>query len=168
MGVSVRRIEEGDLERLIQLRLAALADAPGAFLARLEDERAMDEAAWRRRLESNVEGVRTVGFFVVVDGRERGLVVGVRPEGEPEVVDLNAMWVAPDARGRGAGRALVEAVCEWGRAVGCTRATLCVIDGNREAAALYRACGFVETRRCEEDHVVGRTQILMARALDGR
>lgn len=165
MGVSVRRVEAGDLELLTRLRLAALADAPGAFLARLEDERAMDEAAWRRRLDSNVEGIRTVAFFAVVDGRERGLVVGVRPEDEPDAVDVNAMWVAPEARRRGAGLALLEAVCDWGRGLGCTRATLCVIAGNEEAAALYRARGFVETRRCADG---GRTQILMERGLDAR
>jgi len=160
VAVTVRRVSSGDFELVKRLRLESLELAPGAFLSTLADERAMPEERWQERLDSNVAGVRTAGFLAVVDGEEQGLVVGVRPEGQPDAVDLNAMWVAPAARGRGAGRALVEAVCGWARELGCTRVTLCVIEGNPGAEALYR--GFVETSRCapEDDP---RRQIRMER-----
>ena len=162
MAVTVRRVTADDFEVVKQLRLESLERAPGAFLSTLAEERAMPEERWQERLDSNVAGVRTAGFLAVVDGEAQGLVVGVRPEGRPDVVDLNAMWIAPAARRRGAGRALVEAVCDWARELGCARVTLCVIEGNPGAEALYRACGFTEVSRCAPDDDP-RRQIRMER-----
>ena len=54
------------------------------------------------------------------------------------------MWVAPEARGRWLGRALVESVIDW---AGGRRVQLDVTDDERArgAAALYRSLGFEPT-----------------------
>lgn len=152
-GVSVRRVTLEDLELLKRLRLAALADAPHAFCARLSDEEAMPESAWRARVASNAEGVQTVGFFAIVDGAPRGMVVGVLDARRARTAELNALWVAPEGRGRGAARALVEAVCGWARGRGCDTVRLRVIDENAPALGLYLSCGFRKTgeRRPQAD-----------------
>jgi ribosomal protein S18 acetylase RimI-like enzyme len=143
--VEIRRIRADDFALARTLRLAALADAPTAFSSRLEDEQAFAESVWRARAASNEEGLRTVGFFAVVDGAAQGLVVGILGDPVATRAELVSMWIAPAARGRGAARALVEAVCAWARARGCREVTLEVTDANAPARALYRSCGFVET-----------------------
>ena len=57
---------------------------------------------------------------------------------------LVGMWVAPDLRGSGVARELVEHVIEWSRVHGRTRVVLSVEGGNAAAARLYEKCGFVE------------------------
>jgi ribosomal protein S18 acetylase RimI-like enzyme len=66
---------------------------------------------------------------------------------EADTVQLWGMWVAPEARGRGTGRALVEAVVAWARERGAAAVRLDVTDTERArpAAALYRSLGFAPT-----------------------
>jgi ribosomal protein S18 acetylase RimI-like enzyme len=52
------------------------------------------------------------------------------------------MWVAPEARGRGVGDALIAAVEQWARRSGAGTLLLSVAAGNAAAAALYRRNGF--------------------------
>ena len=55
---------------------------------------------------------------------------------------LEDLFVEQPARGRGLGRALVEAACERARARGARRIELDTSESNRAAIALYEACGF--------------------------
>lgn len=61
-----------------------------------------------------------------------------------ETVYLVGMWVAPDLRGSGVARELVERVVEWSLDHGRSRVVLSVANGNVRAARLYENCGFVE------------------------
>ena len=47
------------------------------------------------------------------------------------------MWVAPDLRGMGLARDLVESVLEWARQRGSDRVCLSVEPSNERAARLY-------------------------------
>lgn len=53
------------------------------------------------------------------------------------------MYVAPEARGRGVGRALLRALIAHARSRGVERLTLGVATTNHAARELYRASGFV-------------------------
>jgi ribosomal-protein-alanine N-acetyltransferase len=70
---------------------------------------------------------------------------GYVPAGD--TVHLWGMWVAAEARGRGLGRALIEAVLAWARERGAPMVVLEVTDTERaaSAAALYRSLGFAPT-----------------------
>jgi len=63
---------------------------------------------------------------------------------EPETAHLVGMWVAPELRGSGVARKLVERVVDWSRAHGRSRVVLSVEGDNGRAARLYEKCGFVE------------------------
>lgn len=55
---------------------------------------------------------------------------------------LNDLFVAPAARQRGIGRALLDAVRDYGASTGAKRLVLSTATTNREARALYESCGY--------------------------
>lgn len=56
-------------------------------------------------------------------------------------------FIVPGARGTGVGRALVEAVADWGRAKGCTELASNALLENTASHAFHEAVGFEETER---------------------
>jgi ribosomal protein S18 acetylase RimI-like enzyme len=75
-------------------------------------------------------------------------------------INVHDLAVLPEARGKGVGRALLEAVTAHGRARGCCKLTLETQEHNETAQRLYRSAGF------EDGHVLGGGEVIfMAKAL---
>lgn len=136
---SIVRAAERDWERVREIRLRALADAPSAFGSRFEDEREKPESLWRGRLAN-----RDAATFLAVDeDRAIGLVaVFFEDVGRAHLV---SMWVSPEARREGIGRALAETVVDWARRNGADIVELWVTETNEPARRLYDRCGFAFT-----------------------
>lgn len=117
------------------VRLRALADAPGAFGSVLADWADASEDAWRRRLE---------GVPLNLVARRGDDVVGMASGAlDGDHAELISMWVDPAVRGAGVGDALVDAVVDW--AAGLGRSTyLMVRSDNARAIAAYERAGFVD------------------------
>jgi ribosomal protein S18 acetylase RimI-like enzyme len=110
-----------------------------------------------------------VTFLAVVDGTDAGLAVGAPHHNIPGDAGLYAMWVAPDARGRGVGTALVAAVVDWARAAGHGCLRLEVADDNAPAVRLYERAGFAATGRRghlppPRDHITEHERALVLRS----
>ena len=60
----------------------------------------------------------------------------------PGVAELKRMYVAPQARGRGLGRTLLEALERGAAELGCDTARLDTMGAMAEAGALYRSAGY--------------------------
>ncbi|MBX9399799.1 GNAT family N-acetyltransferase [Lysobacter sp. BMK333-48F3] len=60
---------------------------------------------------------------------------------------LEGWYVAPERRGQGYGRALIDAVEAWTRAQGCSELASDAELDNRDSHAAHAACGFAETER---------------------
>jgi GNAT superfamily N-acetyltransferase len=139
----VRRLKPGETPLLRDLRVAALRDAPNAFGRTLADALAQPDTYWTDMAQSVTEPGRHVMFLAEEDDRPLGIVFGIRKaEG---IADLGGMWVDPRARGRGAGRALAEAVLDWARSEGFATVVLWVTEGNVAAQTLYARLGFAPT-----------------------
>jgi GNAT superfamily N-acetyltransferase len=141
--VRIRLATRGEWERLRELRLRSLADAPDAFGSTLDFERRHEQGAWVRWIEG-WEGARNA-LFVAERGAEWiGMAVGSRTGDEPDA-HLYGMWVDPEWRARGIGGRLVDRVLGWARSWGAGSVILAVTETNADAAAFYERLGFVDT-----------------------
>lgn len=138
--IVVRELSVDNWAEWRDLRLAALRESPEAFSSKLVDWQGEGdtEPRWRARL-------RDVSLNVLadLDGVPAGMVSGHLSE-RGDTATLMSMWVAPSARGRGVGDALVRAVVRWSEGRGAGELALRVAGGNEYAMALYQRHGFVE------------------------
>ena len=141
MSLSVRIATLADWQQWRELRLRALAGAPDAFGETLEAARAHDEATWRRFVEPRPDAIR---LFAERDGVPVGMCVGVIADDQRRA-NLYAMWVAPEARGSGAGAQLVDTVLRWARSHAALEVELRVSERHEPARRLYERCGFRDT-----------------------
>jgi len=139
--VIVTRLGPDDVARARAIRRRALADAPDAFWETLEEENARPDSDWTARLAVP----EAVTFVASLDGDDVGLVIGMPHHEHAEDAGLYSMWVAPAARGQGAGEALITSVIAWARAAACPTVRLDVGDANLPARRLYERMGFTPT-----------------------
>ena len=139
--MDIERMEPDGWDRVRAIRLRALREAPDAFGSTLEREEDREPEFWRERLANP-----DAATFIAMSGDEDvGVVMGADFRGRPAAAGLFAMWVAPEARGRGAAGPLVEAVIAWARSSGYERVLLEVGDTNTAAIRLYEKKGFAPT-----------------------
>lgn len=118
---------------------------PAAILERMDVDR--NVARLRARIEASPEGASSSPITLVVeDGL--GAVAGYalagpcRDDDARELGEVEAIYLAPDARGRGLGRPLLEAAAAALRQAGFDTAVLWVLTANGPARRFYEAAGF--------------------------
>jgi ribosomal protein S18 acetylase RimI-like enzyme len=139
----VRRLAPADAPAYRALMLDAYRDHADAFTSSHAERAAQPADAWAWRLAPGDGATQRV--FGAFDGEVLVGAAGWRRGERGKVAhrgELFGMAVAAAARGRGAGRALVEAVLDDARAAGLVTMTLTVTDGNVPAERLYARCGF--------------------------
>jgi ribosomal protein S18 acetylase RimI-like enzyme len=138
----VERAQLADWQRIRSIRLRSLADAPDAFGTTLAEDAVRPDAEWRARVENDA----VANFLAMTADRNcLGMAVGAPHTDYSDTAGLFGMWVASEARGRGVGTTLVEAVIGWARNENYKRVLLDVGDENAVAIRLYESCGFVPT-----------------------
>jgi len=142
-ALSVVRLETSHVADYRELMLRAYAQAPDAFTSTPEERAAQPESWWVKRIADPAG--HSVAFGCL-DGESLVGTVTVEFSSKPKTrhkAHVIGMFVAPEARGRGAARLLVEAALDLCRSrEGITSVTLTVTEGNEPAIALYRAVGF--------------------------
>lgn len=126
-------------------------------------------------LAARAAGLRTLladdgrsGVWVLCDG-ERVVGVVTALERIAGVLSIG-MVLLPDARGRGGGRGLLDAVLDHARATGAHKVDLEVWPDNGRAIALYTAAGFavegLRERHYRRRDGSLRSSLIMARRVD--
>lgn len=164
--IAIRLLRPEDAPAFISLRREALEAAPLAFAASPEDDRGLSEDFMRSSIEDSEEaavlgafegdrlvGIAGVGRYAKRKQRHRAIIWG--------------MYVSPTTRGRGLGRALLDAAVDRARQwPGVRQVHLSVTDAAPEARRLYESAGFrewgVEPRSLEAaGRVVDETHLVL-------
>jgi GNAT superfamily N-acetyltransferase len=141
--VAVRRIAEADGPLLREVRLAAIADSPGAFTTNLEAARARPDEAWSRVAGAHSGADDQASWFAEVEGETAGMVSAFRTD--DGAVTMTSLWSAPPFRRMGVADALVAAVRDWAVEVGAVEVRQWLVERNAHARAFHEAQGFVPT-----------------------
>jgi len=139
----LRPLSATDAEAYQVLRLRSLQEHPEAFALALEDEQETALETVARRLEHSSTERYILGAFegetligILSFRRWEGLKIRHR-------ASVSSMYVPPESRGRGVGRALLEEAIDRARAItGVEDLILAVTGGNEQARALYLKVGF--------------------------
>lgn len=143
--VTVRLLDESDAGPYGELRLRVLREHPHAFTSSYEEEAAKPVSWVEGRLKPKLSPPERfiLGAFSH-DGRllgSVGLAVEEKQKQRHKAL-LFGMFTAPEERGKGVGRALLEAcVARAASLPGLERINLTVTDGNA-AEKLYASVGF--------------------------
>jgi len=142
-SMHIARLTAQDAPRYRALMLHAYEAATDAFTSTAEERAAEPDSWWVKRLadpaslsiafgaffEEDLAGTVTLEFASKPKTRHKAHLIG--------------MFVSERLRGRGAGRALVDAALQAAAArPGMRVVTLTVTQGNEAAIALYESCGF--------------------------
>jgi GNAT superfamily N-acetyltransferase len=141
-AVEVRRMRASEWRSLRSLRLEALQDSPLAYGSTHEREVQRPDGEWLERAAAGAAADDEVAFAAVTGDRWVGMARGYL---ELPVAHLIAVYVTPDWRQRGIGRAVSLAVVAWARERGAGAVLLSVSDWNEGARQVYEAIGFVPT-----------------------
>ncbi|HQX61252.1 MAG TPA: GNAT family N-acetyltransferase [Burkholderiaceae bacterium] len=141
----VAQLQAADAARYRTLMLQAYELAADAFTSTAAERAAEPESFWARRI-ANPTGLGAV--FGAFEGEELVGTVALEFSARPKTKHKGhviGMYVAPQARGTGAGRALAAAVIAHASArEGLLLLNLTVTEGNAPAGHLYRSVGFQE------------------------
>ncbi len=144
----IRRLIEDDLDALWRLRLQALSDSPEAFGSTYEETLKRGKDVMLRRLQQGGDENFYLGAFEQNPLDQSGMVgiVGFfREQGAKErhKGTLVSLFVAPEKRSLGAGKALVQAlIAEARQLAGLEQLLLAVVPSARVARSLYRSLSF--------------------------
>jgi len=144
----IERVGPEQWELLQSARLAALADAPAAFGATLDDESSLPESSWRART------AEAAWFVATHRDIPAGLVAltGIDPDTRdsmplvldppPAEIKILGMWVHAGFRSAGVADELIAQCARFAYDHGVASVTLGVFDDNARAIRFYERCGF--------------------------
>ena len=162
--ISVRPLGAEEWERYRAVRLTALSESPGAFVATHEEEAAQPEEFWRSRMQ------RSTRLLAERDGVPLG-IASVGAAEDPGVAELFGLWVRPEARGSGVATALVRAGARVAATAGNRQLHYWVGTENGRAVAFASGFGFRPTAQRRPMRVVseddGEEEIAMTFPLAG-
>src|SRR5918992_1777555 len=103
MTFEIRSGTPGDWQVYRDIRLRMLRETPDAYASSYANEAAFSEFRWRQRLDNPM-------LFLASDQRAEVVGTVTALEQAAGTVEVVAMYVAPEARGQGCARQLLDAV----------------------------------------------------------
>ena len=139
--IAVRALDEGEWQVYREVRLAALQEAPEAFVTTYAEAAAQPEQYWRDCL------VRAHQLLAERDGTPLGVVSVEMTADATQSADLYGLWVTPEARNSGVASRLVQAAADQAIEDGCTKLFYWVSTENGRAIGFASNAGFRVTSK---------------------
>ncbi len=140
--MEIRRLTSADAAAYRTVRLAGLLEMPTAFAASYEAERSWPLSAYEQRLDAEPDR----GTFGAFDGPKLVGIVTLGRESMPKLMHKAHIWgmyVLPEARGRSAGRRLLQHAIDLARGIPEIRQVNVSANAtNAPALRLYESAGF--------------------------
>ena len=127
-------MSSADAEAVLAIYAAGIATGHATFQTEVPGWQQWDAAHLQApRLVARGTDGELLGWCALSDVSSRPVYAGVKEE---------SVYVAPSARGRGVGRALLDAMCRESEAAGIWTLQTGIFPENRSSLALHEACGF--------------------------
>ena len=139
--IRVRLLGEEEWQQYREVRLAALKNAPEAFVADFEDEASRDEEFWRERM------LRASRIVAEREGELVGLVGLGRHDEDPEAGEVFGLWTSPTVRGQHVARDLVSTAAQKAAEDGCRLLYFWAISDQPSAVGFASSFGFRPTSK---------------------
>lgn len=139
--ISIRRLRPGEGQLYKEVRLAALKDAPYAFTTTYASALSRSPESWSAQADGSATGPDRCTVIAFADESPVGIAAVYRNEESREDAELLQVWVAPDFRGTGVARDLVDTLIDWCADNGIRRVFAGITQGNDRALRFYRKCG---------------------------
>jgi ribosomal protein S18 acetylase RimI-like enzyme len=139
--MEIQELTPDDAVTVQELRLFALRESPAAFGSSYAEEADWPQGVIAARLEDPSN--HAYGAFIN-DGRLIGMAVLRREQRvkSSHKASVFGLYVLPQHRRRGIGRALLETVISRASELGVRQVNLSVANANEAAVLLYESCGF--------------------------
>lgn len=162
VAMDVRQASVGDAVRIAEIHVRSWQQAYQGLIS----QEYLDSLDPAQRLERRIELLRMadgVRVACLVVTSEAGVIEGfstigpTRDDGEDRdrTGEVMAIYLAPDAWGKGLGRELMGASLRFLAGAGFRQATLWVLDTNERARRFYAAAGFVPDGAAKIDTIGG-------------
>lgn len=145
----IRELSVEDWQIYRSARLSSLKDSPDSFGSTLEREALFSESDWKSRLNPDPVTHSVFPLIAEAEGKAVGLAFGLIWASDPKVTHVFQMWISPEARGRGIGRAMLDSIIIWAETSHCELIALSVTTLNNAAVGLYQTSGFSSTGQVE-------------------
>lgn len=139
--IKVRTLQPSQWRSYRDLSLRALEDSPAAFATTHSDARTRPDNEWAARL-ANLSTETDLPLVAEVRGVLAGILWAKIDSSTRDTAHLYQMWVAPEHRGHGAARKLLEIAIQWARLREAQSVALSVTCGDSSARRLYASAGF--------------------------
>ncbi|WP_430536560.1 GNAT family N-acetyltransferase [Listeria rocourtiae] len=139
--MEIRLLTMADIDRYVQIRLQALQESPASFATSFEEEKYNALQKYEIRFQSPY----SLTFGAFSGGNLVGVVTLIR-ENRIKMrhrANIVAMYVTPERRGSGVGKALIGTAIEQAKLLeGVEQVYLSVVTANKLARKLYISLGF--------------------------
>jgi ribosomal protein S18 acetylase RimI-like enzyme len=140
--IEIREFKRDEWDLYRSLRLSSLRDSPDSFGSTLDMESKFPDQEWENKLSLSSGLAQVIPLVALIDNDAKGLAWGVLRKSDLKEAHIYQMWVAPEARGSGLGKALLSRIIAWAKNLELTALVLSVTDKNIEAIKLYRSFSF--------------------------
>ena len=154
---SIRKAREADAERIWRVHTSSIRDICSSHYSPEE----VDSWVKRQSPEKYVQFMH-LDYFIVAESDDEKNLLGFGHLGRSDVskmppgceMQVKALFVAPEAQGRGVGKLLFQ---ELEREAGAQGYTCLGVCSTLNAVSFYESCGFVVVKECV--HCVGEHRL---------